>query len=133
MKSGSKDIYNVKKKIIFQINSVNLNFLFICESWKIKSIKFQQKYWAAQPFSTLIITNIYSIFQLYSEFLKVTQHFCVTNRLKYMLWFTHKSHLCVYIHLNFHLLHKATIRIRFKWTLVRFIADVNAIVPNRGN
>ncbi len=41
IKSG-KDISNVSKDL-FQINSALLNFLFICESWKIQVWLFPQK------------------------------------------------------------------------------------------
>ncbi len=40
---------------LFQINIVPLNFLFITESWNLS--QFQQKYSAAQLFSTLIINR----------------------------------------------------------------------------
>ncbi len=43
IKSASKDIYNVTKTIIFQMNAVLFNFLFICESWKIKCHGFHKK------------------------------------------------------------------------------------------
>ncbi len=42
IKSDSQDIYNITKRFLFQINTVLLNFLVICESWKIKCISFHK-------------------------------------------------------------------------------------------
>ncbi len=47
-------------KGLFQINAVHLNFLFICESWKIKYI--------AQLLSTLIIVRNVSWAAYYYDF-----------------------------------------------------------------
>ncbi len=43
IKRASTDIYKCNKRFLFQINAVLLNFLFICESWKIKSITVSTK------------------------------------------------------------------------------------------
>ncbi len=54
IKSDWEDVYNVRKRFVFQINAVLLNFLFICESWKIQCISVSLKYWT----TLIIIRNV---------------------------------------------------------------------------
>ncbi len=61
----SKVIYNVPKYFVFQINAVLLNFLFICESWKIQCITVSTK---ILMFSTLIIIRNVSWAAYYYDF-----------------------------------------------------------------